>query len=1174
MNLLKNNHLDMHRKLFGWQSLRALSKLLVLSGAVGCCISAKAQTPVFTPGHLAVLQLGDGGPDRNTPSNGGSVANPYTHYAASDILGSRQTALYINQYDPKGTNQTSPELRIAIPSTGPDGLFINGNAGTEGNLTLAGDRSVLAVTGYAGDILSITTGQQTAPSNLSYDRGMGVVDAFGVYTRIYRGGGWYGIASGKTNPRGVATDGAGNFWGCGNGYGSLFFNASSAPSPIQFQNIALTSCTKIIDDTLYATVKNSESVNLYPAGVYSFVDFFNNPAPRPNSASFLHLEVPANPAHNNCIGFDLNPQRTVAYLADATATGSAGGITKYVKNGLNWSMAYHLAIPGYNGLNSGIMTNAASTNVLVGCFSVSVDWSGKNPVVYATTTDTGYAGSPYYGNRVVRIDDTNTVTSGATIILTRDMKILTTVAQPPIDPTSGLQLTNVVYKSVVFTPDLRPVITKQPVNSAAVVGDNVSFSVEATSPSGQQFQWFANDVALPGESGATLTLQSVDGSRDNSTFRCIVSNSYGSIGSSVATLHVSTVPEPIVFGPVQNLISAVGSSQSITVQFAGGTTPQESFQWFQNGNPLSDGPTGNGSTLDGTHGANLTITQVSPGDAGVYSVSAANAFGTASGTVANLTTVYSAPTLIQPPVALTTFAGRPVTNTASAYGLLLTNQWYGSWVTVYKTVTTNIVVYTNNVQIQASTKDGPSTSLSSYPTNQLADDVSYSGTVSPSLVLLNPQQTDRTKEVLLAILTASTNTATVKTTNSDNSIVTNTVTSIITSNRATNRLNAFSVIFGNPGGSLTSAPVALEVIPQPAHTFIKYAQSGQVYRQNFDGLPIPGGSSAEGANPLHLALSMTNLAAMKTNANPGVVANVSADVTYSTDNPLDFGYPILPAGSIGGLGLSGSMSGWYGWAQRALVFAATKGDQSQGAVVDNGGVYYGDGSPLSGITNRALGLIATTKSGAVAFGAAFVNSGTETYNLLNLKFTGELWRNNPAAQPLLFAYHLDRDGTNSVFQPGAWDSANGLVYVPSLDVSFPTSPSTLILDGTLEVNRVGRSVSGLEIPDWAPGTTLWLIWQAQTLGSAQNLAIDDLEFSASALVPHLETPTILGSGSVQFDFTGAAGASYTVIATGDLSTPLALWEDAGRPVEVSPGHYRFVGPNITGRSAQFYAVRR
>src|SRR5262249_41571044 len=148
-----------------------------------------------------------------------------------------------------------------------------------------------------------------------------------------------------TNPRGVATDGAGHFWGCGNGYGSLYFDANTGFDPIQFQNIALTSCAKVINDTLYATVKGSESVNLYPAGVYSFVNFFNNPAPHPDAASFLHLEIPAKVPYTNVIGFDINPQGSVAYVADVNY-----GLQKYVRFGLSWALAYNLSIPGYYGL--------------------------------------------------------------------------------------------------------------------------------------------------------------------------------------------------------------------------------------------------------------------------------------------------------------------------------------------------------------------------------------------------------------------------------------------------------------------------------------------------------------------------------------------------------------------------------------------------------------------------------------------------------------------------------------------------------------------------------------------------------------------------------------------------------------------------------------------------------
>ena len=245
-----------------------MKRILLTTGVCALLsFAASAQTPaVFQPGKLAVFQEGSGGPGRCLPF--GAVTG-ITNYTPDDIFGSRQNQIFIGQFDPNTPNQTNASVLVAVPTNGYSAMLVNGNAGTEGYMTLADDRSVLTFAGYAGDICSITTGGQTAPSNLSYDRGVGTVDAFTNYVNVYRGSKWYGTATGKTNPRGAATDGAGNFWGCGNGYGSLYYNANTGDDPIQFQNIALTSCSRAQNHKLYNSVKGSESVNLYPAGIYT-----------------------------------------------------------------------------------------------------------------------------------------------------------------------------------------------------------------------------------------------------------------------------------------------------------------------------------------------------------------------------------------------------------------------------------------------------------------------------------------------------------------------------------------------------------------------------------------------------------------------------------------------------------------------------------------------------------------------------------------------------------------------------------------------------------------------------------------------------------------------------------------------------------------------------------------
>lgn len=248
--------------------------------------------------------------------------------------------------------------------------------------------------------------------------------------------------------------------------------------------------------------------------------------------------------------------------------------------------------------------------------------------------------------------------------------------------------------------------------------------------------------------------------------------------------------------------------------------------------------------------------------------------------------------------------------------------------------------------------------------------------------------------------------------------------------------------------------------------------------------------------------------------------------------------------------------------------------------MDNGGDYYADGSSLSGITNRAIGLIATTKSGIVAFGAAFINNTPNALNLINLSYLGELWRNNPNQQVLQFGYAIDPAGSNSVFQPSQWDSTNGIVYIPALDVTFPTSADTEILDGTQAINQTNLATSGLAITNWPPGAALWLIWQGQTLGSAQDVAIDNLSFSASsAAVAGSGTPPslsgfLLRGDSFRFSFTNAPGLSYTVLSTTDVALPLSQWQILGHPTEAPAGWYQFTDTQLATNLRVFYRVRQ
>jgi hypothetical protein len=366
---------------------KMIAKTLVLAAATG---ALHAQNAGFLPGQLAVLRGGDGVVPQQL----------------------KQSPVFIDQYDPKTFN-AAPSYSVAIPTNGAGAFFFNGHAATEGHLSRSADKHVLVFGGYGGVNLLAKPG---TPSLLDIQRGFCTVDAVGaVHGYLYH----VADPAEKMNPRGAATDGAGNFWGCGNSGANLFLNPVSSKSPVGFDDVESTRSIRLINHAVYTTLNNADGTAIdKPAGIYQFVDKTGAAAPLPQSGDTkLDLLVPATAPYTKIAGFDLNPDKTIAYTADTDA-----GIQKYVKAGGVWKLAYNFKIP---------QNIAAADNHGNGCFGLAVDFSGPAPVVYATTTE-GFNGSAN-SNRVVRVVDTDANAA------------VTTVAQAPS--------AEIVFRGVDFTPE-------------------------------------------------------------------------------------------------------------------------------------------------------------------------------------------------------------------------------------------------------------------------------------------------------------------------------------------------------------------------------------------------------------------------------------------------------------------------------------------------------------------------------------------------------------------------------------------------------------------------------------------------------------------------------------------------------------------------------------------------
>jgi polygalacturonase/pectin methylesterase-like acyl-CoA thioesterase len=173
-----------------------------------------------------------------------------------------------------------------------------------------------------------------------------------------------------------------------------------------------------------------------------------------------------------------------------------------------------------------------------------------------------------------------------------------------------------------WLPAVSPVITSQPTNQTIAIGSNAAFSVAATGLPAPACQWLKNGTNYPGATNATLTITNVQPS-DAAGYSVVVSNSSGTVTSSNATLTVSGNPPVFTTQPTNQTVALGGTA--VFVAAASGV-PAPAYQWLKSG-----------AGLPNATNATLTLTNVQITDLGVYSLIAANTFGSAAGSYAALT---------------------------------------------------------------------------------------------------------------------------------------------------------------------------------------------------------------------------------------------------------------------------------------------------------------------------------------------------------------------------------------------------------------------------------------------------------------------------------------------------------------------------------------------------------
>ena len=197
-----------------------------------------------------------------------------------------------------------------------------------------------------------------------------------------------------------------------------------------------------------------------------------------------------------------------------------------------------------------------------------------------------------------------------------------------------------------------PVITVQPLSQSAPLLGTVTFSVTVSSQTTLTYQWFFDGSSIPGATSSSYSVLSVLGSQSG-TYYVEVTNAGGSVVSSNA--YLNTGPPPTITSQPSSTGVAQGQDVSFSVGASGPTSL--TYQWYFGSSQLGAA----------SSSPNLTLDNVTPGNAGNYTVVVKDSYGSTTSAVATLT-VYVPPGISTQPQSQTVIEGQNASFSVQATG--------------------------------------------------------------------------------------------------------------------------------------------------------------------------------------------------------------------------------------------------------------------------------------------------------------------------------------------------------------------------------------------------------------------------------------------------------------------------------------------------------------------------
>ncbi|MBL9077772.1 MAG: hypothetical protein JNL08_09720 [Planctomycetes bacterium] len=366
-----------------------------VAALAGLAPSLFAQIPI-TPGNLIVTRLGDG----------------------AAALSAAAAPVFLEEFTQAG----APVQTIAMPValSGPNQPITNaGNATSEGFITQSADGSCLVTVGYGavpGTAAIASTASATTPRVVSRIRLDGSIDTSTALTDSYS----------ASNIRSATSLDGNQFWTAGTASavnrGVCYVGSVGATTSTQLSTtVTNLRVVNIFDNQLYVSSQSGSFVGVNTVGTG---------LPTTSGETITRLNGFPGAGSPNQYDFWFADANTV-YVADERATGSNGGIQKWVLAVGTWTNVYTLhpgvgcrAVTGYvdNGTTYLFAVTAGATTSLV-----STTDGGSGPGTWATLA-TSATNTAFRGVRFVRTP--NSVTFGGSACPT-------SVGDPTIGTTGG-----------------------------------------------------------------------------------------------------------------------------------------------------------------------------------------------------------------------------------------------------------------------------------------------------------------------------------------------------------------------------------------------------------------------------------------------------------------------------------------------------------------------------------------------------------------------------------------------------------------------------------------------------------------------------------------------------------------------------------------------------------------